>query len=71
MFEQWKAVWTNLSIRHRITIGLTLGIAAAAVFGLTRWQHESDFKPLYTGMSAEDAAQKWVDENPDAVAAWL
>ncbi|HYI96070.1 MAG TPA: flagellar basal-body MS-ring/collar protein FliF [Bryobacteraceae bacterium] len=55
MFEQWKAVWTNLSIRHRITIGLALGIAAAAVFGLTRWQHESDFKPLYTGMSAEDA----------------
>ena len=55
MFEQWKAVWTNLSVRHRITIGVALGIAAAAVFGLTRWQHESDFKPLYTGMSAEDA----------------
>jgi flagellar M-ring protein FliF len=55
MLDQWKAVWTNLSIRHRITIGVALAIAAAAVFGLTRWQHESDFKPLYTGMSAEDA----------------
>ena len=30
-------------------------IVAAAVFGMTKWQHERDFKPLYTGMSAEDA----------------
>src|SRR6187200_500605 len=55
MLDQWKSVWTNLSLRHRITIGCALILAAAAVFGMTRWQHERDFKPLYTGMSAEDA----------------
>jgi flagellar M-ring protein FliF len=55
MLDQWKAVWTNLSMRHRITIGLAICFAAAAVFGITRWQREHDFKPLYTGMSPEDA----------------
>lgn len=55
MLEQWKAVWTNLSLRHRITIGAAIAIVAVAVFGLTKWQRENDFKPLYTGMSAEDA----------------
>ena len=55
MLEQWKSIWTNLSIRHRVTIGVTVLVAAAAVFGMTKWQHERDFKPLYTGMSAEDA----------------
>jgi flagellar M-ring protein FliF len=55
MLEQWKAIWTNLSVRHRITIAATVLIAGIAVFGMTKWQHERDFKALYTGMSAEDA----------------
>src|SRR5215218_3302397 len=55
MLDQWKTVWTNLSLRHRITIGSVILLVGAAVFGLTKWQHEHDFKPLYTGMSAEDA----------------
>lgn len=55
MLDQWKRIWTGLSIRHRVTIGIAISVAAAAIFGLTRWQRESDFKPLYTGMSAEDA----------------
>jgi flagellar M-ring protein FliF len=55
MLDQWKTVWNNLSLRQRITIGSALVLVAAAFFGLSRWQHERDFKPLYTGMSAEDA----------------
>ena len=55
MLEQWKTIWTNLPVRQRVTIGAAIAIVAAAVFGLTKWQHERDFKPLYTGMSAEDA----------------
>jgi flagellar M-ring protein FliF len=55
MLDQWKTVWDNLSLRHRVTIGSVIVLVAAAVFGLTKWQHEHDFKPLYTGMSAEDA----------------
>src|SRR5262245_6822952 len=55
MLEQWKTIWANLSVRHRITIGGAILLVATAVYGLTKWQHESDFKPLYSGMSAEDA----------------
>lgn len=55
MLDQWKTVWNNLSLRHRITIGAAILLAAAAVTGITRWQRERDYKPLYTGMSAEDA----------------
>jgi flagellar M-ring protein FliF len=55
MLDQWKTVWNNLSLRHRVTIGVAVLLVAAAFFGLTRWQRERDFKPLYTGMSAEDA----------------
>jgi flagellar M-ring protein FliF len=55
MLQQWKTIWTNLPVRQRITIGAVIAIVAVAVFGMTKWQHERDFKPLYTGMSAEDA----------------
>src|SRR3954447_14120568 len=55
MLDQWKTIWANLSARHRITIGATILLVVAAFYGLTKWQHEHDFKPLYTGMSAEDA----------------
>jgi flagellar M-ring protein FliF len=55
MLEQWKTIWTNLPVRQRVSIGAAILVAAAAVFGMTKWQHERDFKPLYTGMSAEDA----------------
>lgn len=55
MLEQWKTIWANLSVRHRITIGGAILLVATAVYGLTKWQHENDFKPLYSGMSAEDA----------------
>ncbi len=55
MLEQWKTIWTNLPVRQRVTIGAAIVIIGAAFFGLTKWQHERDFKPLYTGMSAEDA----------------
>jgi flagellar M-ring protein FliF len=55
MLEQWKTIWTNLPVRQRVAIGAVIVVVAAAVFGMTKWQHERDFKPLYTGMSAEDA----------------
>ena len=40
MLDQWKTVWNNLSLRHRVTIGVAVLLVAAAFFGLTRWQRE-------------------------------
>ncbi|MGH8164260.1 MAG: flagellar basal-body MS-ring/collar protein FliF, partial [Rhodanobacteraceae bacterium] len=31
-------------------------LSIAVVFGLVRWRHDQDFRPLFTGMAAEDAA---------------
>jgi flagellar M-ring protein FliF len=55
MLDQWKTIWNNLSVRQRVTIGSAIALMAIGLFGLTRWRNERDYKPLYTGMSAEDA----------------
>jgi flagellar M-ring protein FliF len=45
----------HLNVRQRITIALVILLAAGAIYGLVRWQRESDFRPLFTGLAAEDA----------------
>ena len=51
-----KRILANLSVRQRITIVLAALSVAAALYGAVRWQQEADFRPLFTGLSAEDAA---------------
>jgi len=47
---------SSLSIRQRITI-VTIALAAGAgIYSLVHWRQEADFKPLFTGLAAEDAA---------------
>ena len=45
----------NLSVRQRITIPAVALLAGFGVYALVRQQREADFKPLFTGVSAEDA----------------
>ncbi len=45
----------NLTVRQRITIALVALLAGAGIYALVRWQTESDFRPLFTGLQAEDA----------------
>jgi flagellar M-ring protein FliF len=51
-----KRLFANLSVGQRVTIGLVAALVLAGIYGLVHWQKESDFKPLFTGLSAEDAA---------------
>ena len=53
--DQFKKVWDNLSISQRITIALAAAAVFAGLFAFSRWKRESDFHPLYSAMSAEDA----------------
>lgn len=51
-----KKLVASLSVRQRVMI---LAAATAVVVGLlvfTHWRRESDFRPLYTSLAAEDAA---------------
>jgi flagellar M-ring protein FliF len=51
-----KRIWDNLSIRQRISIAGVMLLAIGGIYALIRQQHEADFKPLFTGVAAEDAA---------------
>jgi flagellar biosynthesis/type III secretory pathway M-ring protein FliF/YscJ len=54
--DPFKKLVESLSLRQRVMI---LAAATAVVAGLvffTHWHRESDFRPLYTSLAAEDAA---------------
>jgi flagellar M-ring protein FliF len=51
-----KQILANLSIRQRISIAVVAIGVLAALYALVRHRQEADFKPLFTGVSAEDAA---------------
>ncbi len=53
--DQFKKVWDNLSISQRIAIAAAALAVFAGLFAFARWKRESDFHPLYTAVSAEDA----------------
>ncbi|HTP87644.1 MAG TPA: flagellar basal-body MS-ring/collar protein FliF [Bryobacteraceae bacterium] len=54
--EQLRKLVAALTLKQRITVVLMAIAAAALVGGLVHWKHESDFKPLFTGMAPEDAS---------------
>jgi flagellar M-ring protein FliF len=55
MIDQLKRLVQSLSIRQRILIGVAAVLVGLGIWGLEHWNKERDFKPLYTGLSSEDA----------------
>jgi flagellar M-ring protein FliF len=49
-------ILAKLSVRQRISIAAVAGLVAFGMYELVRQQRENDFKPLFTGVSAEDGA---------------
>ncbi|MEO8368117.1 MAG: flagellar basal-body MS-ring/collar protein FliF [Candidatus Solibacter sp.] len=49
-------ILANLSTRQRITILIVAIAVGGGLYSLVHWQKEADFRPLFTGLSAEDAA---------------
>lgn len=54
--SQLKQLLDSLSTRQKISIAAAVLLIGGALFALRTWRHENDFKPLYTGLAAEDAA---------------
>ncbi len=54
--DQIKTLLSALSIRQRWTIAIAIVLAGAGVYGLTNWQREANFRPLYNSLAPEDAA---------------
>ena len=53
--NQIKQLLGSLTIGQRIWIAVVAVAAAAGLYGLSRWQHERDYRPLYKALAAEDA----------------
>jgi len=53
--DQFQKLLANLSVRQKVSIAVCAVLIAAGLFAFTRWRHDGDFRPLYTGLSAEDA----------------
>lgn len=54
--DQIKNLFTTLSLWQRVAVLTAAILVPAGILGLVRWHHEQDFRPLFTGMAAEDAA---------------
>src|SRR5882724_9990845 len=55
MIEQLKRLAQSLSVRPRIVKNTSAILVAVGIWALAHWNKERDFKPLYTGLAAEDA----------------
>jgi flagellar M-ring protein FliF len=53
--DQLQKLIRTLSIRQRWTTALVVVLVAGGVYGFSRWESEANFRPLYTGLSPEDA----------------
>jgi flagellar M-ring protein FliF len=56
LLEQWKTIIGQLSPKQRVTIVIAAIALLGGLFGLTRYLQYRDYKPLFTGMAAEDAS---------------
>jgi flagellar M-ring protein FliF len=50
-----RRLLASLSIGQRIAILLTAAAVGAGLYQFSRWNRESDFRPLYASLAAEDA----------------
>jgi flagellar M-ring protein FliF len=56
MTEQIKKLGARLTIRQKILLAAAAVAVVAGLIAFTRWRTESDFKPLYSQLAAEDAS---------------
>ena len=49
-------ILANLTVRQRITIVAVAIAVCAGLYSMVQWRKEGDFRPLFTGLSPEDAA---------------
>jgi flagellar M-ring protein FliF len=54
--NQLARIWASLNRTQQISLVLVPIVVCAAVFGLLKWRHDSDFRILYSGLAPEDAS---------------
>jgi flagellar M-ring protein FliF len=54
--DQIKKLLSALTLQQKVVLALAIVLIAASLPAFIHWQHERDFRPLFTGMAAEDAS---------------
>jgi flagellar M-ring protein FliF len=54
--NQFRRIWNSMSMAQRISLAVVPALLCLAVWGLTRWRHEKDFRAVYTSLAPEDAS---------------
>ncbi len=54
--DQIKKLLSALTLQQKVVLALAVVLVASALPAFIHWQHERDFRPLFTGMSPEDAS---------------
>lgn len=54
--DQLKKLYSALTRQQLIGIAAAVILSVAGLIGFVNWNHNRDFKPLFTGMAPEDAA---------------
>jgi flagellar M-ring protein FliF len=55
--DQFKNLISGLTLTQRASFAVAMLIAGGAIFAIVHYQREGDFRPLYSSMAPEDAAQ--------------
>src|SRR5271165_2254633 len=53
--DQLRKLWSRFNTRQRLSLAAVASLVLIGLFTLVRWNRERDFKPLYSGLSTEDA----------------
>jgi flagellar M-ring protein FliF len=53
--EQLKKLLASLSLKQKISIGVAAALVLFGLYEFSSWRKTSNFKPLYTGVSPEEA----------------
>src|ERR1051326_987099 len=54
--DQLRQLFASFTRKQKITIAVVAALVIGGLVSLSRWNHERDFKPLYSGLAQEDAA---------------
>ena len=55
--DQLRKLLASLTLRQQASLVVAAVAVGAALWGLSQWSRERDFRPLYTSLAPEDAGQ--------------
>jgi flagellar M-ring protein FliF len=55
--DQFRRLLGRLSLKQQVTIAVAVVAVIAGIIGISKWNKERNFRPVFTNLAAEDAGQ--------------